>query len=109
MPTAIVTRKNVFKGSGVNVERVPVGTEVQFEGKLPAYLVGKCRIEGADVEVATPSAAVTGDEEPFVLKDGTEMTLEELRANYQDIVGDPGRKQPKTLLKELEEALADEG
>ena len=104
MPTAIVTRKNVFKGSGVTVERVPVGTEIQFEGKLPAYLVGKCRIEGADVEVATPSAAVTDD--TYTLSDGTEMTLDELKANYQDIVGKPGRKAPDTLLKELEEALA---
>jgi len=104
VPTAIVTRSNVFKGTGVNVERVPVGTEIEFDGQLPAYLVGKCRVEGGDVEVATPGAAVSY--ETYTLNDGTEMTLDELKANYQDIVGDPGRKQPKTLLKELEDALA---
>lgn len=109
MPIAIVTRKNVFSGTGVEVKPVPVGTKIEFTGKLPAYLVGKCRVEGADIEVATPNAAVTSDDGPFVLQDGTEMTLDELKANYQDIVGDPGRKQAKTLLKELEDALTASG
>lgn len=104
MPTAIVTRKNVFSGTGTEGKRVPVGTKIEFEGQLPAYLVGKCRVEGGEVEVATPEAGV-GD--VYTLDDGTEMTLEELKANYTDMVGDPGRKQGKTLLAELEAALKD--
>lgn len=104
MPTAIVNRKNVSTGAGMKTKQVPIGTRIEFEGELPAYLVGKCRIESDDeLEVATPDAGVS---DVYTLSDGTEMTEEDLRANYAEIVGDPGKKLPKTLLKELEKALA---